>query len=405
MSSGARQEFAESWPVLIGAFLGVAAGVTALPYFTQGIFVPALTREFNWSREQLSFIVLAGGIVLAIVSPFVGVLVDRFGVRVPLTCSFAAMILGFIALSRAGSAFVPFFILQVVIFAAGSVTGPVAFTRVINQRFVAMRGLALGVALAGAGAMAVLSPPLIAQIIQHAGWRTAYLSIAALMMVASTVALILLWPVSGARELEVAPQSREARGSSAGANTLLFWRLLVTFLLLAFGIGGFAFHMVPLLTDAGVPLTKAAQVQSMIGISVLVGRLGAGFLVDRFFAPRISALIMVLAALGVAGLAFLGPSAAPACALLIGLAHGTEGDVIGYLTARYFELRHYGRLYGVFFGTFTLGLGLSPVLISRMQQASGSYHLALWASCSVLIVGAISMVSLPRFGSTHEPAH
>jgi len=75
------------------------------------------------------------------------------------------------------------------------------------------------------------------------------------------------------------------------------------------------------------------------------------------------------------------------------------------LTARYFELRHYGRLYGVFFGTFTLGLGLSPVLISRMQQASGSYHLALWASCSVLIVGAISMVSLPRFGSTHEPAH
>lgn len=394
--SSARVEMRHSWSTLLGAFLGVAGGITALPYYTQGVFVPPLTGEFGWSREQMSLVTLAGGIVLAVLSPFVGLVVDRVGVRVPLAFSFAAMVIGYFALSMTGT-FVHFFLLQLMIFTAGSFSGPVAFTRVVNQRFDAMRGLALGITLAGAGAMAVLAPPFIAQIIDGAGWRAAYRAIAIVMIAAASLALLLLWPAAGV--IKAHPSRTSVEADDKGANSVLFWRLLVTFVLLALGVGGFAFHMVPLLTDAGVLLTRAAEIQSLIGLSVLVGRLGSGFLMDRFFAPRVAALIMILAALGVVGLAVLGPVAAAACALLIGFALGTEGDVIGYLTARYFGLKHYGRLYGVLYGVFALGLGLSPVLISRMQGTFGSYQVALWASCGVLTVGALSMVTLPRFRS------
>lgn len=399
--SSAREELALSWPQLLGAFLGIAAGITALPYYTQGVFVPSLTGEFGWSREQMSLITLAGGVVLAAASPFVGLVIDRVGVRVPLACSFAAMALGYVALSMTGSAFMHFFLLQVVLFAAGSVTGPVAFTRVINQRFVAMRGLALGITLAGAGAMAVVAPPLVAEVIQASGWRAAYQTIAVIMIVTAAIALLLLWPAAGRRELQqVNRHPTRVVAEGAVADKLLFWRLFITFVFLSLGIGGFAFHMVPLLTDAGVTLTRAAEVQSLIGLSVLIGRLASGFLIDRFFAPTVAALIMVLAALGVAGLASLGPAAAPACALLIGFALGTEGDVIGYLTARYFGLSNYGRLYGTLYGVFALGLGLSPVLISRMQEASGSYQSALWASFGLLFLGAVSTFTLPKFRSS-----
>jgi len=393
----ARSELARSWRFLLGAFLGVAAGINAMPYYTQGVFVPPLTSEFGWSREQMSLIVLAGGVVLAVLSPCVGWVVDRVGVRVPLALSFAAMAVGYLLLSLSGSVFTHFFLLQLSLFALGSFTGPVAFTRVVNQRFNAMRGLALGVALAGAGAMAVLAPPFVAHIVEVAGWRAAYRAVAVVMVVVAIVALLLLWPGGGAAQAkDDQPRARAAEGDS-GTGTLLFWRLLGTFVLLAVGVGGFTFHMVPLLTDAGVSLTRAAEVQSLIGISVLAGRVGSGFLMDRFFAPRISALIMVLAALGVMGLAALGPGAAAVSAVLIGFALGAEGDVIGYLTARYFGMRHYGRLYGALYGVFALGLGISPVLISRLHAAYGSYRFALWASCVMLMLGALSMLALPRF--------
>jgi len=395
----ARGEIAKSWPILLGAFLGVSAGVVTLPYYTQGIFVPPLTQEFGWSREQMSLVTLAGGVVLALTSPFVGLMVDRVGVRLPLLFSFVAMVVGFFALSTVGGDFLQFFSLQLVVFAVGSATGPVAFTRIINQRFVAMRGLALGITLAGGGAMAVLAPPIVAAVISTVGWRGAYRAIAILMIILASVALTLLWRACGKAEAASGLPVEADRVDEEALDRVLFWRLLATFALLALGIGGFAFHLVPLLTDAGVPLTRAASVQSLIGVSILLGRIGSGYLVDRFFAPRISALIMALAAAGVAGLATLGLVAAPFCALLIGFALGTEGDVIGYLTARYFGMRRYGRLYGVFYGVFTLGLGLSPVIMSRMQQAEGSYSGALWASFAVLVAGAISLLTLPRFRS------
>lgn len=394
----ARVELIRSWPTLLGAFLGVAAGVTALPYYTQGVFVPPLTQEFSWTREQMSIITLAGGIVLAGLSPFVGLLIDRVGVRLPLAASLAAMVVGYVGLSLSDADFRRFLLLQVLVFAVGAVTGPVAFTRVVNQRFVAMRGVALGVTLAGAGAMAVVAPPLVAQVIESVGWRAAYRTMALVMFAVGAVALILLWPAAGPRELRTnQPPAGLIQGHDSRLNRLLFMQLLVTFALLALGIGGFVIHMIPLLTDAGMTLTRAAEVQSLIGVSVLIGRLGTGFLVDRYFAPRVSAFIMTLAALGVIGLASFGPAAAPACALLIGFAIGTEGDVIGYLTARYFGLTRYGRLYGVLYGVFALGLGLSPLLVARMHQTSGAYDLPLWTSAALLFLGAVSLLTLPKF--------
>jgi MFS family permease len=287
---------------------------------------------------------------------------------------------------------------QIFVFAAGAVTSPVAITRVVNQRFVAMRGLAIGLTVAGSGAMAVIAPPILASVIGLVGWRGAYQVIALLIALSAAVSLILLWPAGGRIETPLVTKEEVVTDAKEGTDVVLFFRLFITFLLISLGIGGFAFHLVSLLTDAGVSLARAASIQSLIGLSILVARPGTGFLIDRFFAPRVAALILALAAAGLAGLASLGPAAAPICALLVGFALGAEVDLIGYLVARYFGLRYYGRLVGVLYGFASLGLGLSPVLMSRMQQTSGSYSGPLWASFAMLVLAAISMLALPRFG-------
>ena len=45
--------------------------------------------------------------------------------------------------------------------------------------------------------------------------------------------------------------------------------------------------MPALLTDRGVSVQSAAVASSVVGIALLIARIGTGYLLDRFFAPRL----------------------------------------------------------------------------------------------------------------------
>jgi hypothetical protein len=114
--------------------------------------------------------------------------------------------------------------------------------------------------------------------------------------------------------------------------------------------------MSALLTDRGV---TAARIGGCgFGKSKLVppsapGPLG--YLLDRFFAPRL--------ALGIAMLMFgVSGKTALAAAFLVGMGLGAEGDVIAYSLTRYFALRAFGSAYGYAFGSFLLAGALGAYL-------------------------------------------
>src|SRR5580698_6368908 len=119
---------------------------------------------------------------------------------------------------------------------------------------------------------------------------------------------------------------------SEAIRTRTFWLLCGIFFVVA-GCGtGTAAHLVPLLTDSGTSGRSAALAASTFGFASIVGRVGSGYLVDRFFAPRIAALMFAAATAGIAMLAGgLTGNAAFLAAFLIGLAIGTEGDLIPFL--------------------------------------------------------------------------
>jgi MFS transporter, OFA family, oxalate/formate antiporter len=104
-------------------------------------------------------------------------------------------------------------------------------------------------------------------------------------------------------------------------------------------------------------------------ISVIFGRLSSGFLLDRFFAPRVAQGFALAPIIGIAALALgaTGTSAVTS-AMCIGLAVGGESDVIAYLVRRYFGLRQYSRIYGTFFSFFGVGSALVP---RRLAAAPG----------------------------------
>jgi MFS family permease len=179
-------------------------------------------------------------------------------------------------------------------------------------------------------------------------------------------------------------------------------RLLAIFFFLALGVSGFVLHLIPMLTDAGLPAVEAAGIQARLGLAVIVGRLVVGAAVDHFFAPRVAALSLCMTIAGLVALAIIGPSVAPLSAFAIGFALGAEVDLIGYLTAKYFGLGHFGRRYGVLYGAFVLGTGFSPLLISAIAEYFGGYRPALWTCAGSITIAVLLLATAPAFAASPD---
>jgi MFS family permease len=90
-------------------------------------------------------------------------------------------------------------------------------------------------------------------------------------------------------------------------------------------------------------------------------------------------------------------AAALLSAALIGLAAGAETDLVAYLTARYFGLAHYGRLYGLQYAVFGFASGVSPFLFGKVFDVTGSYQPILLFAAVLFVTGATALLTLGRY--------
>jgi predicted MFS family arabinose efflux permease len=114
-----------------------------------------------------------------------------------------------------------------------------------------------------------------------------------------------------------------------------FWMLTAVFFLVGISVNGTAAHVVPLLTDAGIPRAEAAATMGVFGLATLCGRLLSGYLVDRFFAAYVATALFLAP---IAGFVFLASAhgVLPTIGVtLLGLGLGTEIDLIAFLVSRY----------------------------------------------------------------------
>ncbi|WP_432993910.1 MFS transporter [Dactylosporangium sp. CA-233914] len=392
----ALTEFRRGWRALAAATIGIGVGIAIVPAYTNGLVVAALGSEFGWSRAQLSSLQLLASIVLIVTAPVVGFLVDRWGVRWPSVFGMVVLGVSYFVLSGSGPSFTVYFILFGLMYLLGSPSTAVSFTRAVNERFDRARGIALGISLSGAGVVAFLIPELLGTLLaQH--WRVGYRVIGVAVLVCALVVLVL---IPGTRSQPHPPQARPAKSGSSILPLLrraLFARLAVAFLLLSIAVGWIGLFLVSLLRDAGVSAADAARTAGLIGLALIVSRIAVGLLVDRFFAPRVGAAVLALAAAGLLALLLGGPELGSAAAIAAGLALGAEVDLAGNLTSRYYPIRHYSRMFSVFYAVFMVGVGASPLLISALRDATGSYRLGLVISVGLLAVAAVLLLTAPRF--------
>lgn len=186
-------EFKRGWPVISAAAVGVGLGLSPLPFYTIGVFIPPLLQEFGpmgWSPGDIlnALAIYTFGAFAA--APFIGILAEKFGARNVALVSIITFGFAMMGLSLNTGDKALYIGLWLVLAFAGAGTLPITFTRPVNNWFEKNRGIALGIALIATGIYGALSKFFAQQIVEIADWRTAYRALGLLPL---AIALPIAW--------------------------------------------------------------------------------------------------------------------------------------------------------------------------------------------------------------------
>ncbi len=141
----------------------------------------------------------------------------------------------------------------------------------------------------------------------------------------------------------------------------------------------------------GLTVEAAVGALSLLSIFTTVGQFTSGFALDRIDSAKISAGYVALYALGVVMIALTSDQTGPwtlyAGVILLGLGGGVA-PMANYFFTRYFGLRSFAELMGIFRGLMAFITGLSPWVIGLIYDSTGSYDVAF----VILIMGTVSSV-------------
>jgi predicted MFS family arabinose efflux permease len=380
MNAASHQEDVEmsirysGWSVLAAAFTGVMVSFSPIIPYTFSLFLDPLHAEFGWKREAMGGAFALAAITVALVSPLIGVLLDRFPPRRIILPGILIFAIALAALSRLTPNIVQFYATFFVIGLVANATAQFAYTRTILTWFTTHRGVALALLLTGSGVGSIFIPPLTEWMIEHHGWRSGFLMLGGIALLGLPLTAMLVRNRPEAAIVRSEHHADIGMTVPAAMRTAAFWILAFITILSAFSENGLVTNLASILTQHGVLATTAALALSVRGGAGIVARLGVGFAIDKVSPERIQTFVLAITAAGILILAFAGNGwAALLGAALLGMGLGSEADVGPYLLARYFGRRHFSVLYGLTWTAYAIGGATGPLWIGHLYDRAGTY--------------------------------
>lgn len=391
-----------------GRTLAVSFFTLAVVYglsYTFPVFYGTLLSEFGYRRGPTAAVYSLHMLVGGVISPLIGIWMDRWGPRRLLPAG-AVLIAGGLALSAAARDLTDLAVTFGLLVAVGvGCVGNVPQSALLAQAFPRGRGAAIGMAFGGIGLGILVLSPLTQALITALTWRGAFLALAALaaafLLPLTTVLLprpARLPPAAGAPGTGVTGAGEWTLRDALRTRTL--WYLLLVFFLTPVGMFSVTTHQVVYAVDRGYGQLTAVTIFGLVGALSSIGRFAFGALSDRFGRAATGVLSYGLTALGILALLFApGPPLLwplYAYALLFGLSFGARGPIISALTAELYRGRSYGAIFGMISVGQGLGMALGPYLAGAIFDALGSYRAAFGLA---VLCTAAAAVLLARAGA------
>lgn len=396
MADKRNAEWKNGWALVLAAAAGFAF-YSILPN-AMGLFVQPLSDEFGWSHAQVYVGMSITSVVTIFLSPFVGALIDRVGVRKVALPGLALASLSISSLALADGGIVQWMSLWIVLALVLLLIKATVWTAAITATFDEARSLAIAFAISGTAFASVIVPPLSQLLIASFGWRTAFVLLGlGYGSIAFIMSALFLYDAHDRKVAAstIAPVLSGLSLKQAFATPALVKIGLACFLTMFVGVG-VAVNQVPIIVKAGVTREDAAYLASLYGVSGILGKFVTGWLMDKFHAGMIGGFTLLVAALsylllleqvGSISLIMLG-------LVLIGYSNGSKLQICAYLTGVYGGVKNYGKIFGVMSSGIALGGGLGPMVVGMFYDASGSYTYFMLLAVVVTFIAACLLFSL-----------
>ena len=412
LSSGIRLPFFYGWVLIAIAFVTMAVGVNARTAFS--LLFPAILDEFGWDRGVTAGAFSFGFLVSALVTPFVGRLMDLRGPRPVIELGVVTMGVGLLLASLIHEPWQLYLTLGAL---AGGGVNCLAYTGqslYLTNWFVRRRGLALSIAFSGVGIGSITILPWQGWMIGTAGWRSAcvWLGILVLALLGPLNLLLKRRP----EDLGLEPDGMLSSGSAStdrAANvvdhawaavdwtlgralrTRRFWWIAAGYFCGLFSWYAVQVHQTRYLIEIGFAPSEAAWALGSVSLVAIPGQIAFGHLSDRIGREWVWMIGNVGFVICYVALLLLRDAPTEPLLFAMVLAQGTLGysltSVMGAIPAEIFEGRHFGSIFGSVMVAAILGGAAGPWVTGVLYDATGSYSVAFWiaAGCSAISILAI----------------
>lgn len=247
------------------------------------VYQPYLISIGGLSNSQASMLISVRSLFTLAAMFMVNKILRKTDIRIGATCSVFAIVLSFV-LYGVGTGFPVYCLAAAIAGFAYGVGGMVAATIMINRWFVDSQGLALGICAAGSGISTVVATPVITVAIERFSMRTALLAEAVAVTILTVVVFLLLRNrPKGEEDKHFGGNNPTAKieGPQYQVSKASSYIVCISMLLMGFTYASSS-HISVLYKNQGFSTEKVALLVSVMGIALVLGKCGYGWVSDKF---------------------------------------------------------------------------------------------------------------------------
>ncbi|MEM9628523.1 MAG: MFS transporter [Pseudomonadota bacterium] len=402
-----NQRFFYGWIMVIVGMAGYFASGPGQSHIFS-VFILPLSNDLGLDQTEISSAYALATLAAAFGLPYVGRLIDRYGMR--LVALIAGALLGLAAIAFGQ---VQGLIMLALLFGAlrffGQGTLMLSSSNLVAQWFSAKRGFAASLMALGFSASVALHPPLAQWLIDQVGWREAWfwLGIATWAFYLPLVFLLVqnkpedlgLTPDGEGAALSVDKRSGQVSGAEIGLTSAealrlpAFWITALSLASFSMLVTALFFYQVSIFRTQGLPEQVAARVFPISAIAMVCFMPIFGRLLDRLpTKPLFAAGVLLMSASMVALVFVQDLTTAVIYAVIFGMNNAAVHALIGYVWPHFFGRKHLGSIQGTAATIMVVGASIGPLPFGIAYDATGSYQATLLALALLPVLCAIAVL-------------
>lgn len=374
--------------ILIYAVFGAAILIctNGMTFTGLTVFDEYLLNHFEWTKSTLKFRDFINLACAALIMPFMGVIIDKYGVKTTIIFGLALLSLMYYSYSFIQSS-IHMYMIHAGFALAVAASGSLAVIIMVSQRVSKNRGAAIGVALAGTSLGGIIIPKFANYLLKSYDWRTSF-QYEAILPIILMIAVILFLKNSDTLA-EAGKKKTEDLTEVSFSDAIkmkTFWFIAIIGFFCFYAILGIMGNL--FLAMRGLEFSVDAAVNSLglISLIILGAKFFSGFLTDYINKITLFRIQIFILFLGTLTLSFYTKNMMWIAIPIIGVGWGGLYTLINYIIITTFGVNAAGKIGGSISFFESLGAGFGIWLSGLIADHYGSYSMSFRVIALFLLI-------------------